>query len=390
VVKELGSKVGIRRACEVLGFPSSTYYRRIGTSTRCGQEKAVEQETASSEVAVAERIPRKRPHPRALSPEQRQRILGICGSERFIDSSPAQIYATLLDEGVYFGSERTLYRVLSAESGLRDRRRLRRHPNYTEPVLVAEAPNQLWSWDITRLKGPQKGASYHLYVIIDVYSRYVVGWCVHDRECEKLAQELIATTVRRQKIRPNQLTVHADRGSSMRSKTVSELLAKLQVTRSHSRPYCSNDNPYSESQFKTMKYSSEFPGRFGSIEDARQFCRTYFEGYNMVHRHSGIALLSPSMLHHGEADIVLARRDAVLHQAFEEHPERFVRGRPTAKRPPQQAWINKPVEFQERGSSAEPSHVVNPPRRPSHGGGFSMGDGSPPATTVTSGTLVSA
>lgn len=329
-----------------------------------------------------------RTHPRALTDEQKQRILDVCGSERFIDCSPEQIHAALLDVGEYIGSPRTIYRALGAEAPLVDRRRQRRHPKRPAPELVANGPNRVWSWDITKLKGPRKGASYHLYVIIDIYSRYVVGWCVQERESEVIARQLIAETCRRQKIQPGQLVIHADRGSSMRSKHVSELLEDLKVIRSHSRPHCSNDNPYSESQFKTLKYSPRFPGRFGSLEDARRFCREFFEWYNIEHRHSGIAMLTPSMLHHGEAESVLARRDATLAAAYAAHPERFVKGQPKAKRPPEEAWINKPksIELQERGGTEEPSHVVNPERpEGSHGEGFSTGDGDQPDTADASG-----
>lgn len=333
-------------------------------------------------------VPPSRSHPRALTTEQKQRILDVCATDRFIDCSPGHIVAALLDDGVYIASERTIYRVLGADAPLVDRRRQRRHPKRPAPELVASAANRVWSWDITRLKGPHKGASYHLYVIIDIYSRYVVGWCVQERECEQIARDLIEQTCRRQKIRPGRLVIHADRGASMRSKHVSELLADLDVTRSHSRPYCSNDNPYSESQFKTLKYSRGFPDRFGSLEDARRFCREFFEWYNMEHRHSGIAMLTPSTLHHGEAESVLAKRDAALAAAYAAHPERFVNGHPKAKRPPEEAWINKPAqpELQVRGGSQEPSPVVNPERpEGSHGEGFSTGDGDQLGAAIASG-----
>lgn len=313
-----------------------------------------------------------------MSAEQKRRILDACASDRFIDRSPAHIVAALLDDGEYLASERTLYRVLGADAPIVDRRRQRRHPKRPAPELVATGPNRVWSWDITKLKGPYPGASYHLYVIIDIYSRYVVGWTVQARESQEIAREMIAEACRRQMIQPDQLVIHADRGPSMRSKHVSELLEDLKVTRSHSRPHCSNDNPYSESQFKTFKYSAGFPDRFGSLEDARSFCREFFEWYNMEHRHSGIAMLTPSMLHHGEAEQVLATRDAALAAAYRAHPERFVNGEPKAKRPPTEAWINKPkqAETEDRNSSEEPSPVVNPQRpEGSHGGGFSTGDG---------------
>jgi len=369
-VDRLALVVGRRRACAAFGLPRATYYR-----ARSGEPS----EPPSAPDPGAEPSvdpPATRPHRRALSAEQKQRILDVCATERFINCSPGHIVAALLDDGEYICSERTLYRVLGADAPVRDRRRQRRHPNRPAPVLMADAPNRVWSWDITRLKGPYPGASYHLYVIIDIYSRYVVGWCVHEREDSAIARALIAECCHRQGIQANQLVVHADRGPSMRSKHVSELLADLHVGRSHSRPYCSNDNPYSESQFKTLKYSPAFPNRFGSLEDARRFCREFFEWYNMVHRHSGIAMLTPSQMHHGEAERVLEHRDAVLAAAYTAHPERFVNGLPTAQRPPGAVWINKPVD-QNHDRTAEPSPVVNPTRLVrSHGGGFSTGDGA--------------
>jgi putative transposase len=372
-----------------LSVPRATFYRAIGARSQADPPEAFPDEPSPRQTSRSQ--PERR-HPRALTTEQKQRILDVCGNDRYIDCSPAHIVAALLDEGTYIGSERTIYRVLGADAPLRDRRRQRRHPKLPAPELMADAPNRVWSWDITKLKGPHKGASYHLYVIIDIYSRYVVGWTVQQRESRVIARALIAETCRRQAIGDNQLVVHADRGSSMRSKHVSELLEDLNVTRSHSRPYCSDDNPYSESHFKTLKYSPAFPERFGSLADARSFCLGFFQWYNMVHRHSGIAMLTPSMLHHGEADQVLARRDATLARAYQEHPERFVKGQPMAKRPPAEAWINKPkldqsdLGPQRSGASAEPSPVGNPPRPVgSHGGGFSMGDGDEPATASASG-----
>ncbi len=291
--------------------------------------------------------PRLRSHPRALSAEAKQRILDVCASERFVDAAPAHIVAALLDDGVYIGSVRTFYRVLSADAPVRDRRQQRRHPTRVAPVLVALGPNRIWTWDIAKLKGPYPGACYHLYVIIDIFSRYVVGWCVEEREDSRIARALIAECCRRQGIGPHQLILHADRGPSMRSREVSELLADLHVGKSHSRPYCSNDNPYSEAHFKTLKYSSGFPQRFGSLLDARIFSRGFFAWYNMDHRHSGIAMLTPATVHYGDAERLLAHRDQVLASAYQEHPERFVKGLPTAKRPPTTVWINKPFETNE-------------------------------------------
>lgn len=293
---------------------------------------------ATEHVASTER----RRHPRALSDEQRERIRETFASDRFIDCSPAYVKAALLDEGVYLGSERSMYRVLGADAPLIERRRQQRHPKYAAPELVATKPNEVWSWDITRLKGPSSRVAYRLYAIIDIYSRYCVGWGVFDRESEQHAKLLIETTCERQQIVAGQLSIHADRGGPMRSLSVAELYVALGIDQSHSRPYCSNDNPYIESYFKTLKYSPAFPERFGSIEDARLFCRLFFEWYNNVHRHSGIAMLTPASVHMGTAQAIIERRDDVLAEAYRAHPERFVKGQPKAERLPEAAWINKP------------------------------------------------
>ncbi len=260
-----------------------------------------------------------------------------------MDSSPAEVYATSLDEGRYLCSERTMYRILAEHAEIRERRNQLRHPRYTKPELLATGPNQVWSWDITKLKGPAKWTYFYLYVILDIFSRYVVGWMIAHRESATLARRLIADTCAKQGIKDGQLTVHADRGSSMTSKLVAQLLADLGVTKTHSRPHVSNDNPYSESQFKTMKYRPGFPARFGCIEDARGFCRSFFDWYNREHRHGGIGLITPEAVHHGRAAAIRACRQRVLEEAYLANPERFVRGRPTPPPLPQAAWINPPV-----------------------------------------------
>ena len=237
-----------------------------------------------------------------------------------------------------------MYRILEEHGEVRERRNQRRHPNYTKPELLAEAPNQVWSWDITKLRGPVKWTYYYLYVILDIFSRYVVGWMLAHRESAALAQRLIAESCRKQDIEPDQLTLHADRGSSMRSKPVGLLLADLGVTKTHSRPYVSNDNPYSESQFKTMKYCPQFPSRFGSAEDGRLFCCGFFAYYNFHHRHSGIGLMTPADVHYGRAEQLTAARRQILLEAQQAHPERFVRGTPQPPVLPPQAWINPPLE----------------------------------------------
>jgi putative transposase len=260
-----------------------------------------------------------------------------------VDSAPAQVYAQLLDENRYLCSIRTMYRVLEESQEVRERRDQLRHPSYAAPELLATGPNQLWSWDITKLRGPVKWSMFYLYVILDVFSRYAVGWMVAHRESASLAQRLIAETVKRQEIEPGTLTLHADRGSSMRSRPVALLLSDLGVTKTHSRPHVSNDNPFSEAQFRTMKYRPEFPDRFGSIQDARVFSEDFFHWYNTVHRHSGIGLLTPADFHHGRGQERREQRSQILTKAFDARPERFVRGCPQPPAVPAEVWINKPL-----------------------------------------------
>lgn len=325
--------MGITSACRALVLPRSSLYRATAEPVATAVLEAVAESLESP----------RRSHPRALSDEQRQRILETMSSERFIDRSPAHAVAVLLDEGEYLASERTFYRVLGADAPVRERRDQRRHPNYAAPELLATAPNQVWSWDISKIKGPVKGTWYHLYVIIDLFSRCVVGWAVYDRESKALATNLIRITCERQGIAPGELTLHADRGNAMRSHEVAELLETLGVAKSHSRPYCSNDNPYSESQFKTMKYAPEYPERFGSLQDARVFMAVFLAWYNTEHRHSGIAMLTPVSVHYGHAETMLQKRDQVLAEAWGRYPERFVNGAPKAARLPEAVWINKPA-----------------------------------------------
>ncbi len=263
-------------------------------------------------------------------------------SNRFVDQAPAEIYATLLDEGIYRCSVRTMYRILDSEGEVRERRNILRHPPYSKPELLATEPNRVWSWDITKLRGPIRWSYYSLYTILDIFSRYIVGWMVADRESRTLARRLIAETCEKEGIVGGQLTIHADRGPSMTSRSVSQRLADLGVVRSHSRPHVSDDNPYSESQYKTLKYQPDFPDRFGSQEHARGFCAEFFPWYNHEHHHSGIAFLTPATVHHGRTEDVLAVQRAALDRAYERHPERFVRRPPQPSRPPEAAWINKP------------------------------------------------
>jgi putative transposase len=326
-IGDLAAVVGKRAACAALGRSRATYYRR------------------NRQSPPVPRLPRApAPQPRALSPAERAEVLGVLHHDRFVDQAPATVYATLLDEGRYLCSVPTMYRVLRAEDEVRERRRQATHPALVKPELLASGPNTVWSWDITKLLGPQKWTYFHLYVIIDIYSRYVPGWLLARRETADLAERLLAETIRKQHVVAEQLTIHADRGTSMASKTVALLLADLGVTKSHSRPHCSNDNPYSEAQFKTFKYRPEFPARFGSIEDGRAFCRRFFHWYNHEHRHSGLGFHTPAAVHFGHAHSIQVERARVLQTAYAAHPERFVRHAPVPPPLPGPAWINKPLE----------------------------------------------
>jgi putative transposase len=280
----------------------------------------------------------------ALTSAQREKILAHLNSERFLDCAPRQVWATLLDEGEYLCSWRSMYRRLHQNQQVKERRNLRRHPKYARPELAASGPNQVWTWDITYLKGPVRGQFYYLYVVIDLFSRLVVGWLLADRECEEEARRLLESSYRKQGVQPGQLSVHADGGAPMKSKSVKALLSDLDVRTSHSRPRVSNDNPFSEAGFKTMKYSPDFPARFGSYWEAEGFSRAYFLGYNQQHYHTGIALLTPAQVHYGEAEAVLARRQATLDTAFAANPQRFGHRRPQVARLPQTVWINRPAE----------------------------------------------
>jgi putative transposase len=328
-VNELSGEVGVSSACEAIGVPRSTFYR-------CRRPKIV-------------REPRSRPPShRALSEEERKKVLEVLHCPRYVDKAPRQIFASLLDQGAYLCSLRTMYRILSCAGELRERRDQLRHPVYEKPELLATRPNQVWSWDITKLKGPVKWTYYYLYVILDILSRYVVGWMVAGRESGTLAKRLIEDSCRKQGIMAGQLALHSDRGSSMKSKLIAQLLADLGVTKTHSRPHVPDDNPFSESQFKTMKYRPDFPKRFGCIEDARSFCREFFRWYNVEHYHSGLGLLTPEMIHYGKADEVVERRRNILLRAYQAHPERFVRKMPQPPAVPEAVWINPPENIERR------------------------------------------
>jgi putative transposase len=281
---------------------------------------------------------------RGLTDGEKSTVLCCLHEERFQDCSPSHVYAALLDEGRYHCSIRTMYRLLDSGAESRERRNQRIHPAYAKPELLATGPNQLWSWDITKLRGPAKWTHYYLYVILDVFSRCVVGWMIAYRESAELARRLIEHSCRKQNIAPGQLAIHADRGTSMTSRSVAMLLADLGVIRTHSRPHVSDDNPYSEAQFKTLKYRPDFPDRFGSIEDARRFCQTFFPWYNNEHHHSGLGLLTPADVHYGRAAELISGRQRVLDAAFDLHPERFVRKPPVHPPLPAAVWINKPAQ----------------------------------------------
>lgn len=332
-VTELAPQLGVRAACEAVGAAQAGYYRR---------------HRQSPAPVRPEPIPhRQRYQPRALGAAEQQAILDVLHSERFADLAPVEVWATLLDEGVYLGSESTFYRLLRQAGEVRERRRQATHPAKVKPELVASTPNEVWSWDITKLRGPAKWTYYYLYVILDIYSRYVVGWMVASRESGPLAEVLIRQTCVKQGIDRAQLTIHADRGSSMTSKPVAFLLADLGVTQSHSRPHVSNDNPFSEAQFKTLKYRPDFPGRFGSIQGARRHCQEFFAWYNDEHRHTGIGLHTPADVHYGLAEAVRDKRAGVLDVAYAAHPERFVRKPPEPPQIPETSWINRPDQPEE-------------------------------------------
>lgn len=320
-VEELAKTIGIQAACSALAVPRGAIYR--------------------ARKPIQEKVKRKCSI-RAISKGEEEEIRWELNSERFQDLAPREVYATLMDEGRYLCSWRSMYRILNKNKEVRERRNQLRHPNYTKPELLATGPNELWSWDITKMLGPQKWSYYHLYTILDVYSRYVVGWMIADRESAELAQELITETYKRQGIKPGQLTIHADRGSSMTSKSVAYLMTDLGVTKTHSRPHVSNDNPYSESHFKTMKYQPDYPKCFGSLEDARSWAQTFFNWYNYEHHHSSISLLTPDKVHYDRSEEVLKKRQGVLEAAYGKNPQRFVKGMPNKGCLPTAVWINPP------------------------------------------------
>lgn len=323
LVEELGQQVGVQRACEILNVPRSRVYRE-------------REPQAKSKLRVTPK--------HALSVEERTAVRKILNSERFMDKAPRQVYATLLDEGTYLCHWRTMYRLLEAHDEVRERRRVRQHPTYKKPELLATTPNQVWSWDITWMRGAHKLEKYPLYTVLDIYSRYVVGWMLAEGESSELAKQLVAETARKQGIETEQLTLHADNGAPMTGKPLSQLLVDLGITRSHSRPHTSDDNPFSEAQFKTMKYRPDYPDRFDSFIHAQQWSRTFFHWYNHQHYHSGLNLLTPACVHYGQADEVQQQRQAVMTVAYHAHPARFAKGQPVVKGAPTAVYINPPQE----------------------------------------------
>ncbi len=332
--------------CQSIGLARATLYRR-------------RQPTGSSPPTR-----RRAPSARALGPTERQAVLDVLHSERFIDQSPAEVHATLLEEQTYVASVRTMYRVLAAVGEVRERREQARHPVYRAPELIATAPNQVWSWDITKLKGPIPYLYYSLYVILDLFSRYVVGWMVATHENARLAERLIEATWLKQGIGPHQLTIHADRGAPMRSKLVAELFIDLGIQASHSRPRVSNDNPFSEAQFRTVKYRPTFPDRFGSLDDARTIGHDLFAWYNDAHHHSGLRYLTPADVHYGRAATVLEVRHRTRLAAYAAHPERFVQGPPRLETLPDAVWINPPTTPTRQEA---PGSTIVTPDDPQHG-----------------------
>ena len=346
--EQLAEDVGVSQACQALAIPRATFYRR-GKPPKSARDGAATTRASS----------------RALSKSERDVVRQTLYSQRFMDKSPHQVYASLLDDGDYLCSVRTMYRILDEDQATQERRNQLKRPNYTKPELLATAPNQVWSWDITKLLGPEKWTYYYLYVILDIYSRYAVGWMLAHREHADLATRLIRETIEKQNVVEDQLVIHSDRGPSMTSHSVAQLLATLGVTKSHSRPHVSNDNPFSESQFKTMKYRPEFPKRFGCYEDGLSFCRRFFGWYNDEHYHSGIGFVTPAMLHYGQAHQVVASRQTTLENAYAAHPERFVKGPPKPPELPSAVWINPPHNNQEdQATEKKRLPEINCPQKP--------------------------
>lgn len=331
---ELAQIHGVTTVCAALGVSRSSLYRR------------------RHEARERSPQPRSAP-PRTLTQTEKEQVRDLLNSERFQDLAPREMYATLLDEGLYLASWRTMYRILAAQDEVRERRNQLRHPVYAKPELMATGPNQVWSWDITQLRGPSKGIYYYLYVILDIFSRYAVGWMMAEQELAALAEQLMGETCTKQGVDRGSLTIHADNGGAMTSKSLALLLADLGVAKSHSRPHVSDDNPFSEAQFKTLKYHPGYPERFGSLPDARGWGREFFDWYNNEHHHTALGLLTPADVHYGRSAVVLAKRQEVLQRAYEAHPERFVKGAPKVLELPPAVWINPPTSSETPSATAK-------------------------------------
>lgn len=333
-VEQVAPELGVAEACRVIGVPRSSFYRH--------------RRPPRGQSCIIERPPTRAPQrPNALSADERASILDACRAARFVDASPMQIYFTLLDEGTYLGSWRSYYRVLAGHGEIRERRDQLRHPNHPIPRLKATGPNEVWTWDVTKLLGPAKWNYYYLYVLLDLYSRYAVGFTVASADTAAIARWLISETLDKYGVDPRSLTIHSDRGASQTAKPVAHLMADLGITKSLSRPRVSNDNPFSEAHFKTLKYRPAFPDRFQTKEHAGEFCRSFMRWYNQDHRHSGIGYMTPADVYFGRTDQIHTVRAAALNAAFASHPERFVRKPPEPPVLPEVVWINRPVETEE-------------------------------------------
>ncbi len=341
-VEQMAAGQSLASACAALGVSRSSLYRR---RRKAGSPDPQPQQ------------PRPTP-PRALDQTEKDKLRDLLDSERFQDLAPREVYACLLDEGVYYCSWRTMYRILTAYAQVRERRNQLRHPVYAKPELMATGPNQVWSWDITKLRGPSKGIYYYLYVILDIFSRYVVGWMAAEQESAALAEQMIAETCRKQGIEQGYLTIHADNGGAMTAKSLALLMADLGVGKSHSRPHVSDDNPFSEAQFKTLKYHPDYPERFGCLADVRSWGQRLLAWYNDEHHHTSLVLLTPADVHYGRAAAVLASRQVILQRAYEVHPERFVKGAPKPVPLPSAVWINPPKESSQARSKAAEAVVL--------------------------------
>ena len=322
-VEETAHKMPVTVACQALEFPRSSLYR-----SRKPRPKKARQSRPTP--------------PRALSQVEKAKVHEVLNSERFQDQAPHQVYGRLLDEGTYLCSISTMYRLLRQHDQVQERRNQRQHPNNTRPELLTTKPNQLWSWDITKLRGPVNWSYFYLYVILDIFSRYITGWLIAESESAELAKQLIAESCRKQHIGRDQLTLHADRGPAMIAKSMAQLLIDLNVAKSHSRPYTPDDNAFSEAQFKTMKYRPDYPGRFDSLTEARTWVQSFFDWYNNNHRHSSLGLMTPVTVHYGRAKALTAQRQVTLQAAYEHHPERFVKGLPKPPALHTAVWINPP------------------------------------------------